>query len=103
MAKPSAQERFSKNSNYLTIDYFEPSKLLEACAAKEGTKAGQGRAANWTFLVLACFRVLLKGLPRPDADRRGPGRFPEEGLCPWPFCQALTELAAGRMSTEATL
>ncbi|OLP83536.1 Peroxisomal bifunctional enzyme [Symbiodinium microadriaticum] len=43
---PSAQlaliceERFTKNSNYLPIDYFEPSKLLEACAAKEGTKAG---------------------------------------------------------------
>ena len=43
---PSAQlalvreERFAKNSNYLPIDYFEPSKLLEACAAKEGTKAG---------------------------------------------------------------
>ena len=35
-----AQDRFTKNSNYLPIDYFEPSKLLEACAAKEGTKAG---------------------------------------------------------------
>ena len=34
------EERFTKNSNYLPIDYFEPSKLLEACAAKEGTKAG---------------------------------------------------------------
>ena len=35
-----AQDRCTKNSNYLPIDYFEPSKLLEACAAKEGTKAG---------------------------------------------------------------
>ncbi|CAE7476504.1 ehhadh, partial [Symbiodinium pilosum] len=33
-----AKDRFTKNSSYLPIDYFEPSKLLEACAAKEGTK-----------------------------------------------------------------
>ena len=41
-----AEERFTKNSNYLPIDYFEPSKLLEACAAKEGTKAGPGSHAK---------------------------------------------------------
>ena len=40
------EERFTKNSNYLPIDYFEPSKLLEACAAKEGTKAGPGSHAK---------------------------------------------------------
>ena len=78
-------------------------RALQAFGGVRGEGRHQGRAADGTFLVLAYFRVLLKGLPRPDPHRRGPGRFPEEGLCPWPFCQALTELAAGRMSTEATL
>eukprot|EP00913_Durusdinium_trenchii_P007949 g7455.t1 len=34
-----AKERFTKNKAYLPINYFEPSKLLEACAEKEGMKA----------------------------------------------------------------
>lgn len=38
-----AKERYTKNSHYLPIDYFEPSKLLEACAAKEGTKVFPGQ------------------------------------------------------------
>ncbi|CAE7251584.1 ehhadh [Symbiodinium sp. CCMP2456] len=47
-------ERFTKNSNYLPIDYFEPSKLLEACAAKEGTKVFPGQTL--IDVVLADFR-----------------------------------------------
>eukprot|EP00490_Sorites_sp_Unknown_P012064 CAMPEP_0114695530 /NCGR_PEP_ID=MMETSP0191-20121206/71454_1 /TAXON_ID=126664 /ORGANISM="Sorites sp." /LENGTH=750 /DNA_ID=CAMNT_0001991873 /DNA_START=60 /DNA_END=2310 /DNA_ORIENTATION=+ len=38
-----AKERFTKNKAYLPIDYFVPSKLLEACAAKEGTKVFPGQ------------------------------------------------------------
>ncbi|CAJ1435754.1 unnamed protein product [Effrenium voratum] len=38
-----AKERFTKNPHYLPIDYFEPSKLLEACVAKEGTKVFPGQ------------------------------------------------------------
>jgi len=38
-----AKERYTKNPHYLPIDYFEPSKLLEACAAKEGTKVFPGQ------------------------------------------------------------
>lgn len=49
-----AKERFTKNSNYLPIDYFEPSKLLEACAAKEGTKVFPGQTL--IDVVLADFR-----------------------------------------------
>jgi len=49
-----AKERLTKNSNYLPIDYFEPSKLLEACAAKEGTKVFPGQTL--IDVVLADFR-----------------------------------------------
>ncbi|CAE7651488.1 ehhadh [Symbiodinium microadriaticum] len=49
-----AKERFTKNSNYLPVDYFEPSKLLEACAAKEGTKVFPGQTL--IDVVLADFR-----------------------------------------------
>ncbi|CAE7207961.1 ehhadh [Symbiodinium pilosum] len=49
-----AKDRFTKNSNYLPIDYFEPSKLLEACAAKEGTKVFPGQTL--IDVVLAEFR-----------------------------------------------
>ncbi|CAJ1446531.1 unnamed protein product [Effrenium voratum] len=38
-----AKERYTKNSQYLPVHYFEPSKLLEACAAKEGTKVFPGQ------------------------------------------------------------
>ncbi|CAL1162401.1 unnamed protein product [Cladocopium goreaui] len=38
-----AKERYTKNSAYLPIDYFVPSKLLEACAAKQGTKVFPGQ------------------------------------------------------------
>eukprot|EP00913_Durusdinium_trenchii_P001400 g1295.t1 len=38
-----AKERFTKNPHYLPIDYFEPSKLLEACAQKQGTKVFPGQ------------------------------------------------------------
>lgn len=38
-----AKERYTKNPHYLPVDYFEPSKLLEACAAKEGTKVFPGQ------------------------------------------------------------
>eukprot|EP00439_Symbiodinium_sp_Y106_P021163 s596_g2.t1 len=57
-----AKERFTKNSNYLPIDYFEPSKLLEACAAKEGTKVFPGQTlidvVTWCWPTSAR-RVLL--------------------------------------------
>mmetsp|Transcript_68653 Transcript_68653/g.164834 ORF Transcript_68653/g.164834 Transcript_68653/m.164834 type:complete len:747 (-) Transcript_68653:210-2450(-) len=39
-----AKERFTKNSHYLPVDYFEPSKLLEECAAMHGTKAPPGQS-----------------------------------------------------------
>merc|ERR1719222_1390481 len=30
-----AKERYTKNPHYLPVDYFEPSKLLETCAARQ--------------------------------------------------------------------
>jgi len=38
-----AKERFTKNPHYLPVDYFEPSKLLEECAAMSGQKAPPGQ------------------------------------------------------------
>merc|ERR1719424_1119585 len=40
----AAKQRYTTNPVYLPVDYFEPSKLLEACAAEEakGTKALPG-------------------------------------------------------------
>merc|ERR1719222_912681 len=32
-----AKKRYTKNKHYLPVDYFEPSKLLEECVAKEKT------------------------------------------------------------------
>jgi len=37
-----AKKRFTTNKHYLPIDYFEPSKLLEQCAAASGTKVPPG-------------------------------------------------------------
>ena len=94
------EERFTKNSNYLPIDYFEPSKLLEACAAKEGTKAGlpsSERVASCHVLSV----TRMPGVPRPDTDRRGAGRLPQEGFCSWPVCQALKKLAASFLFSAA--
>eukprot|EP00931_Biecheleriopsis_adriatica_P055077 TRINITY_DN3248_c0_g1_i1.p1 TRINITY_DN3248_c0_g1~~TRINITY_DN3248_c0_g1_i1.p1 ORF type:complete len:773 (+),score=235.67 TRINITY_DN3248_c0_g1_i1:283-2319(+) len=45
-----AKERYTKNPHYLPIDYFEPSKLLVACAAKQGAKVPPG--ASLIDLVL---------------------------------------------------
>ncbi|CAK0800671.1 unnamed protein product, partial [Prorocentrum cordatum] len=40
----AAKQRYTTNPAYLPVDYFEPSQLLEACAAEEakGTKAWPG-------------------------------------------------------------
>lgn len=37
-----ARKRYSSNPAYLPIDYFEPSKLLEACVASQGAKVPPG-------------------------------------------------------------
>jgi len=37
-----AKKRYTTNSHYLPNDYFEPSKLLEQCAAKSGMKVPPG-------------------------------------------------------------
>ncbi|CAJ1397962.1 unnamed protein product [Effrenium voratum] len=54
-----AKERFTKNPHYLPIDYFEPSKLLEACVAKEGTKVFPGQTL--IDVVLKDFRKQSPG------------------------------------------
>jgi 3-hydroxyacyl-CoA dehydrogenase len=37
-----AKKRYTSNKHYLPIDYFEPSKLLEKCAAQSGMKVPPG-------------------------------------------------------------
>ncbi|CAJ1399036.1 unnamed protein product [Effrenium voratum] len=59
-----AKERYTKNSKYLPVHYFEPSKLLEACAAKEGTKVFPGQTL---------IDVVLKDFRKSGAA--GPGPF----------------------------
>jgi len=51
-----AKERFTKNNRYLPVDYFEPSKLLEACAAKQAAKAKAPPGATLIDVVLKEFR-----------------------------------------------
>lgn len=58
-----AKERFTKNKAYLPINYFEPSKLLEACAAKQGTKVFPGQTL---------IDVVLKDFKKSNP---GPGPF----------------------------
>eukprot|EP00930_Biecheleria_cincta_P075651 TRINITY_DN6282_c0_g1_i1.p1 TRINITY_DN6282_c0_g1~~TRINITY_DN6282_c0_g1_i1.p1 ORF type:complete len:752 (+),score=146.68 TRINITY_DN6282_c0_g1_i1:62-2317(+) len=55
-----ARDRFTKNPHYLPIDYFEPSGLLQACAAKQaqGVKAPPGRSL---------IEMVLEEVPRKDA------------------------------------
>mmetsp|Transcript_39285 Transcript_39285/g.80334 ORF Transcript_39285/g.80334 Transcript_39285/m.80334 type:complete len:751 (+) Transcript_39285:60-2312(+) len=54
-----AKERYTKNPQYLPIDYFEPSKLLEACAAKEGMQVFPGQTV--IDVVLKDFRKSSPG------------------------------------------
>jgi len=54
-----AKERYTKNPQYLPINYFEPSKLLEACAAKEGMKVFPGQTV--IDVVLKDFRKSSPG------------------------------------------
>mmetsp|Transcript_47103 Transcript_47103/g.108869 ORF Transcript_47103/g.108869 Transcript_47103/m.108869 type:complete len:752 (+) Transcript_47103:44-2299(+) len=51
-----AKQRYSTNPAYLPVDYFEPSKLLEACAARQGTKVPPGAS-----LVEVVLRQLRSG------------------------------------------
>ena len=43
----------------------------------------------------------MPGVPRPDTDRRGAGRLPQEGFCSWPVCKALKKLAASFLFSAA--
>nr|QJU71812.1 peroxisomal bifunctional protein [Gambierdiscus polynesiensis] len=45
-----AKQRYSSNPAYLPVDYFEPSKLLEACASRHGTKVQPGVSLVETVL-----------------------------------------------------
>jgi 3-hydroxyacyl-CoA dehydrogenase len=60
-----ARERFTKNKHYLPIDYFEPSKLLEAIATKQtsGAKAPPGRTL---------IDVVLKEMKGAGLQAKGP-------------------------------
>jgi len=53
-----AKERYTKNPQYLPVDYFEPSKLLIECAAKQGsTKVPPGQ----TLIDVVLKQVRAKG------------------------------------------
>mmetsp|Transcript_77786 Transcript_77786/g.251761 ORF Transcript_77786/g.251761 Transcript_77786/m.251761 type:complete len:85 (-) Transcript_77786:64-318(-) len=45
-----AKKRYTTNKQYLPVDYFEPSKLLEACVAKMGTPVPPGSSLIETVL-----------------------------------------------------
>ena len=54
---------------YLPIDYFEPSKLLQACAAKQGTKVFPGQTL---------IDVVLKDCNEADSGKGGRGQCRED-------------------------
>lgn len=61
-----AKERFTKNKHYLPVDYYEPSKFLEALAAKEGkVQVGPGQT-----LIDIVLREHLKGSSAPGPFAR---------------------------------
>ncbi|CAJ1367522.1 unnamed protein product [Effrenium voratum] len=76
-----AKERYTKNSKYLPVHYFEPSKLLEACAAKEGTKVFPGQTL--IDVVLKDLRVIPTERLQKERRRR-----------PRPLLQALSDSKA---------
>jgi len=45
-----AKQRYTTNPVYLPVDYFEPSKLLEECVAKQGMKVPPGSSLVETVL-----------------------------------------------------
>jgi 3-hydroxyacyl-CoA dehydrogenase len=56
-----AKKRYTTNKHYLPIDYFEPSKLLEACAAKQAEGMAVPPGASLIEFVMTEYRKKASG------------------------------------------
>jgi 3-hydroxyacyl-CoA dehydrogenase len=56
-----AKKRYTTNKHYLPIDYFEPSKLLEACAAKQAEGMTVPPGASLIEWVTTEYRQKMSG------------------------------------------